>query len=256
MSVFPAVFFQLTIISGPQTPVNYGFVLKCPGLASDKETAMKIQRWRITFAKTEAMRFTGHLDLILTWERTFRRSGLPLSYSEGFNPRPVINLASPLPLGFTSRGEIGDFWLSEIMPKTAFSKSLGRALPPGLELLTIKEVPNLHGNKLPTLVESAVYQISLEKHYPEIPNRVKELLAADSLIRIRKGKEYDLRPRIHSLSFLEAAETEPAKLVMELSLLPGATGRPDEVLQALGVPPLEAGICRERILLKPEPPNS
>jgi len=55
---------------------------------------MKKQRFRIYFSKTEQMRYTGHLDLILTWERTFRRSGLPLSYSEGFSPRPVLNMAA------------------------------------------------------------------------------------------------------------------------------------------------------------------
>ena len=105
---------------------------------------MKTQRWRITFAKTEAMRFTSHLDLIMTWERTFRRSGLPLSYSEGFNPRPVINLAAPLPLGFTSKGEIGDFWLSEAVSNDVISSSLNRSLPPGLAILTIEEIHHLH----------------------------------------------------------------------------------------------------------------
>jgi len=211
---------------------------------------MKTQRWRITFAKTEAMRFTGHLDLILTWERTFRRSGLPLSYSKGYNPRPVINLAAPLPLGFTSRGEIGDFWLSEECSRASFSNSLDHALPPGLDLLDIEEIPDLHGNKLPSLVESAVYQISLEEPSPAIPARIDQLLASDSVLRSRKGKQYDLRPLIHSLAVLEANGIQSPKLETSLSLLPGATGRPDEVLKALGLDPLQASICRERILLK------
>lgn len=229
-------------------PANYGYVQKYPGLVQIKVAAMKTQRWRITFAKTEAMRFTGHLDLILTWERTFRRSNLPLSYSEGYNPRPVINLAAPLPLGFTSQGEYGDFWLSEKVSTEVFSNSLEPVLPPGLGLLHIEEVPNLHGNKLPTLVEAALYQISLEKPHPAMPVLIQELLEADSLVRRRRGKEYDLRPLIHSLSLIE--ET---KLETELCLLPGATGRPEEVLMALGVDPLGTRICRERILLKPVP---
>jgi radical SAM-linked protein len=68
-------------------------------------------RLRITFAKTEAMRFTSHLDLHKTWERTFRRARLPLAYSQGFNPHPHINLASALPLGFTGDQEVIDVWL-------------------------------------------------------------------------------------------------------------------------------------------------
>ena len=63
-------------------------------------------RLRIVFAKTEAMRYTSHLDLHRTWERTIRRANLPLAYSQGYNPHPRINLASALPLGFTSDCEV------------------------------------------------------------------------------------------------------------------------------------------------------
>jgi hypothetical protein len=70
-----------------------------------------LARYRITFSKTEAMRFTGHLDLHRTWERTFRRAGLPLAYSEGFNPHPKINIGAALPLGCLSRGDLIDAWL-------------------------------------------------------------------------------------------------------------------------------------------------
>ena len=106
--VLPAVSYQLITTSGMRIQDPSGCAQKLL-----KNNLMKKQRIRISFSKTEAMRFTGHLDLILTWERTFRRADLPLSYSEGFNPRPVINLAAPLPLGFISTAEIGDFWLSE-----------------------------------------------------------------------------------------------------------------------------------------------
>ena len=75
------------------------------------------------------MQFTGHLDLILTWERTFRRASLPLAYSEGFNPRPIINLAAPLPLGFISTAEIGDFWLSEYLNPGEVLESLNVLCP-------------------------------------------------------------------------------------------------------------------------------
>lgn len=210
---------------------------------------MKAQHWRITFAKTEAMRFTGHLDLILTWERTFRRSGLPLSYSEGFNPRPVINLAAPLPLGFTSQGEIGDFWLSEITTKDDFSSSLAKALPPGLQIQDIEKLDEIHGAKLPSLVKGALYSMEIPGSYPELPTKIQNIMAAATLIRERKGKRYDLRPLILDLA---VAHSDPSSCILKttLSLLPGATGRPDEVLHALDISPLQASICREQIFLK------
>ncbi len=216
---------------------------------------MKMQRWRIRFAKTEAMRFTSHLDLILTWERTFRRSGLPLSYSEGFNPRPVINLAAPLPLGFTSTGEIGDFWLSESISQKSFCSSLDPALPPGLVVQEVNEITLLRGGKLPSLVQAATYRMILTQTFPKLETRINDLMSAKTLKRTRKGKKYDLRPLIQELSLIQQEVPGTTVLEAKLSMLPGATGRPDEILDALGIPPLEAMINREEILLRSDTQN-
>ncbi len=216
---------------------------------------MKIQRYRIFFSKTEAMRYTGHLDLILTWERTFRRAGLPLSYSEGFNPRPVINLASPLPLGFVSSAEIGDFWLSETIPQPEVIKSLDRSLPPGLIINDIREISQLHGHKLPGLVDRSEYSVTLPEIYPDLYKKITALLQTAQEIRTRKGKEYDLRPLIHNISLSKTEEDFPQTLKISLFTKPNATGRPDEVLLALGIPPFETIIRRTAIILKPGDDN-
>ncbi len=216
---------------------------------------MKIQRYRIFFSKTEAMRFTGHLDLILTWERTFRRAALPLSYSEGFNPRPVINLASPLPLGFISSAELGDFWLSEDISQEEVENSLKRSLPPGLIIHHIQEIPQIHGNKLPGLVERSEYTAFLPKEYSGLDLKIDTLLQSTKIFRTRKGKEYDLRPLIHNITLEKGQEDFPSLLNISLFSLPSGTGRPDEVLLALDIPHHEALICRTAIVLKPVEEN-
>jgi len=207
---------------------------------------MKKQRYRVTFSKTEEMRFTGHLDLILTWERTFRRAGLPLSYSEGFSPRPVLNMAAPLPLGFTSTGEIGDFWLSDIISIDKFHSALEKSLPPGLLIREIREIEDIFGPKLPTLVLAASYLIALNEIPADLAAVIDGLIISQSIIRERKGKSYDLRPLIKSI---ELDQSKPKTVQMTLSNLPGATGRPDEVLAALGIPFLETRISRKEIIL-------
>src|SRR5512136_903583 len=73
-------------------------------------------RLRITFSKSGALRYTGHLDLQTTWERIVRRAGLPLAYTQGFHPGPRIQIASALPLGFIGHAEIVDIWLREPVP--------------------------------------------------------------------------------------------------------------------------------------------
>src|SRR5512137_577976 len=113
-------------------------------------------RIRIKFSKAGAMQYVGHLDLHRSWERTFRRSGLPLEYSQGFHPQPHINLACALPLGFSSQSELMDAWLEKDLSLEEIRDSLIPALPPGLELLDLAQVDN-HSPALQTQVVSAVY---------------------------------------------------------------------------------------------------
>jgi len=210
---------------------------------------MKKQRYRINFSKTEAMRFTGHLDLILTWERTFRRAGVPLAYSEGFSSRPLLNMAAPLPLGYTSTGEIGDFWLSEKIPSSDLITALINALPPGLIVHKAVEIENVYGPKLPSLVIAASYEVTLPKQSPGWDQTLEQLMNSSSLLRNRKGKTYDLRPLILTLELVSSDNSKIEKLKMTLQSLPGLTGRPDEVIAALDLPTTDCRICRTEILL-------
>jgi hypothetical protein len=81
--------------------------------------------------------------------------------------------------------------------------------------------------------------------------RLRAVLAAETLPRERRGKEYDLRPLIYNLALAEVAG--PGwQLTLRLALEPGATGRPDEVLDALGLNPLELHVHRTAIVLAEE----
>ena len=209
-------------------------------------------RIRMTFAKTEAMRYTGHLDLFRALERTMRRAGLPLAYSQGFNPRPKLNLASALPLGYTSTCELAEFWLDAEMSLEEMEAALKSAVPPGIEFLEM-EVIKGRPPKLQTQVQGAEYVATLLVPIPNLESRVASLLAADELPRqrVRKGKtrRYDLRPLIEDIHTLPEDDDGHPRLHLRLAAREGATGRPDEVLDALGIDPHEARICRTNILL-------
>ena len=72
-------------------------------------------RVRIRFEKTGIMRYVGHLDLMRFFQKAVKRSGLPIRYSEGFNPHQIMSFASPLGVGITSDGEYMDLTLSAEM---------------------------------------------------------------------------------------------------------------------------------------------
>jgi radical SAM-linked protein len=206
-------------------------------------------RIRITFSKTNAMRYTGHLDLHRAWERSFRRAGLPLAYSQGFHPQPKLNLACALPLGFTSECELLDAWLETSRTIDEIGTSLVGALPLGIRIHLIEEVVP-HLPSLQTQVQSVEYQVTILDQLPELDDRLQNILTATTIPRQRRGKSYDLRPLIEMVQRLPDAPDGLPCLLMRLTAREGATGRPEEVLDELGVGIGNARVHRVKIIFK------
>jgi radical SAM-linked protein len=209
-------------------------------------------RIRITFSKQGALRYTGHLDLHKLWERAARRAELPLSYSQGFHPQPKISLASALPLGFSSQAEVMDIRLNEDIPHDEILARLRENLPGGIRVLNIENVDE-HAPALQTQVVSAEYQVILTEPIEgsELKRRLDDLLNAESLPRERRGKKYDLRPLIEEISIISSLNGEGGSvLFMRLVAREGATGRPEEVLESMGIPADTTRVERTRLIFQ------
>lgn len=213
-------------------------------------------RIRVTFSKTGALRYTGHLDLHTIWERAARRASLSLAYSQGFRPQPKIQLASALPLGFSSRCELADLWLDGETDLESLSERLQAAMPSGIEILEVEQVDE-RAAPLQTRLLAAEYEVTLPDDFDasSLDQKLTALMEAESLPRERRGKTYDLRPLIESLSLTPSPPRDGrrGKIMMRLAARAGATGRPEEVLDALGIPPESARVERTRLIFYPEP---
>jgi len=193
-------------------------------------------RARITFSKTGALRFIGHLDLHALWERATRRAALPLAYTQGFHPQPKIYLASALPLGFSSRCEVVDLRFTQDVNIENMPGILQAVMPTGIRILKAEAVDE-QAPALQTQVIAAEYEVTITA-LPEssglpgksLMQRSEELLEESTLPRERRGKAYDLRPLIEKLAILS-----DNKIFMRLTARQAATGRPEEVLDVLGI---------------------
>lgn len=191
------------------------------------------------------MKYIGHLDIAKTWERILRRAQIALSYSQGFVARPRMQLASPLPLGVTSECEILDVLLDEPVPLEGLAEHLMAVSPPGLPIYSIREVP-LKAPALQTLTESAVYQVTIERIEPAaLRAKAAALMAQPHILRKRRDKTYDLRPLL-----LDIQVDDAGRLILELASTPHGTGRPDEVIDALGLSDADFAIHRIAIRLR------
>jgi radical SAM-linked protein len=209
-------------------------------------------RIRITFTKQGALRYTGHLDLHKIWERATRRALLPLAYSQGFHPQPKIQLAAALPLGFSSRCELVDMWVDDDnLDLTALPARFGEAVPMGIKILSVEKVEE-KSPALQTQVVAAEYEVTLfdEIDLNGLTHSLDSVMETASLPRERRGKPYDLRPLIEAMRMIEPDAEGHPRLWMQLAAREGATGRPEEVLDVLGIRYEGTRVERCRFLFK------
>ncbi|MCX8025502.1 MAG: DUF2344 domain-containing protein, partial [Thermanaerothrix sp.] len=119
---------------------------------------------------------------------------------------------------------------------------------PGIEILSVTKIA-LEAPALASQISSADYEVwFLDPLDPnELASRTTQLLNTPSIQRERRGKAYDLRPLIEFMEILTDTTTNHLGLFMRLAAREGATGRPEEVVAALGYDPFSVRIIRTRL---------
>ena len=212
-----------------------------------------VQRLRLRFSRGEQLKYISHLDLMRLWERTLRRAGIPMAYSEGFSPHPRISLAVPLPIGVTSEAELMDVVVRKGLSPYFFIQQTRPELPGGLEVLEVQQV-SLTAPSLQSLTRFVEYRVSVHSDGTEDEARgaIAATLRAEKLpwhhMRDTGPRHYDLRPLIEDLR-LEGWHEGVATLGMRLRCDANGTGRPEQVTAALGLTAHPGLVHRTRIIL-------
>lgn len=195
----------------------------------------------VTFRKIASLRFLSHLDMARALERAVRRAGLPVRYSEGYNPSARIGYSSALPVGVAGEGELCQIELERPIPVDEVHRALGEQLPENLGLVGV-EVISGRKRKHISGHSRADYEIELRPH-PEVTTddlrkAAQQLLAEGSIEVLRETKsrtrEINIRPGLHELTALEprSADTGP-RLQMTLALQQDRFTKPSEVIECL-----------------------
>ncbi len=169
---------------------------------------------RVVFEKKGRAKYISHLDLNRCMQRTFKRSGLPIWYTEGFNPHIYIMFALPLSLGYESSVEIMDFNLTEDVPFDEVINRLNSGMPEGLKVVKAYSPVNKH-----TAIKSASYIIRFKTDSPEkLEKEFEKFMSQDEINTIKKTKRsgeklIDLKPDIKII------KTELFDNVLEVSAI-------------------------------------
>ena len=188
-------------------------------------------RAMIRFGKQPRLRFISHLDLQRFFQRALNRTGLPIAWTQGFNPHPILSFGSALALGWTSEYEILDVKLSAPMGRRRTENAMRAALPVDLPVLEVRMVDDRHPAPM-ALVRASDYEITLSGETAAATlAAAEEFLRRDSVMAVRKTKsgerEVDIRPMALLL------EREGDVLSARLMLTEKDTLKPDLLVRAL-----------------------
>lgn len=188
---------------------------------------------RIRFTKVGSLQFISHLDLNRTMKTVMIRAGVPIKYSEGFNPHPKMVFALPLSVGAESVCELMDFKLDRPMAREELTARLNAALPPEMRVIDAYAPSEKF-----TAIRYAEYRLESDEDFSTAPLDAETIVIAK---RTKSGeKDTDIKPLIHSY------QKEGKTLTLILSASPENYLNPEYVAKLLGIP--DATVLRTRVL--------
>jgi radical SAM family uncharacterized protein/radical SAM-linked protein len=189
--------------------------------------------YRLLYAKQGDIRFLSHLEIIQVFFQAFRRAGIKLHYTQGFNPVPKASFSPALPVGTESLAEYLDIDLIEVITdENEFLHTINAQLPAGITIQSVVDVP---GKKVDAAGKNITcYQINLDWDLSgEDKEKLKSFMSNESftLTKFRKGKKRQIDVRKQVYSFVIAANNS---LEMVLHSEEGkAASKPVEILKAV-----------------------
>jgi radical SAM-linked protein len=167
-------------------------------------------RYLTKFTKEENIKFISHLDVLKTIQKNIRRSGLPVEFSQGFNPHMNTSIAQPLSVGVYSSGEYMDMILTTETDEQEIVDKLNATAPSGIKYISALAIPYTPGEKkVPqamALIDAARYTIKIK--YSDVSTLEEEMTNLieneiwNTIKKSKKGeREVNLKTLIKEFSF-------------------------------------------------------
>lgn len=173
---------------------------------------------RVFFAKEGRLKYISHLDVTRCLSRVFNRCGLPIWYTQGYNPHPYLTFALPLPLGVDSRCESFDFRLTDATDYQTVQDRLNAALPEDLRVL--RAAAPVYG---PEAICWADYRLTFRDGDTAVAEQLQRFLAEPHLPVIKKTKKGEQQVDLKEKMTVLRVEGSPEKTVLEVRLPAGGT---------------------------------
>ena len=191
---------------------------------------------RFRFSRDNSLQYIAHLDTLRLFERTLRRTRLPVSHTHGFNPRMKIVFGLPMATGLSSGAEYADVEMETLLAPELFLEEMNRHVPPGIQVL--EAVPIDGSDNVMSRIGAARYRVVFRTDAGTSPDEMAALLQAmldaENVPVMKKGKkglhEVNVRPLIFSAAVTPLGE----EWLLEAFMSAGSVDnlRPDLLMEA------------------------
>lgn len=181
-----------------------------------------MNKYVVKFTKSGYIKYTSHLDILRLFKRSFKKIGINLEHSQGFNPHPKMSFGQPLSLGYSSTYELIEFETKEKFTNEMIIEALSKVMPKGVTILSCKEFIE-ETKPLAAMATEAEYIVTfpVENDVAKYEQTVFDYLAQDKIMaekRKKKSKKLeplDIKNKIRRIQLIDEGENLSLKLLLD-----------------------------------------
>jgi len=208
------------------------------------------QRWVLQLAIEGELRFLSHLDCVRAIERTFARGKLPLRFTQGFNPHPVMSLVCPKPVGVSTKDDLLILSMDEPVQEEELLRRLNAHGPSGMRFNQARLLPD---RRTPRPLRMTYFLEVDEAKRQRIAERLEQLTVMESWpverIKPARGKSRSRKRVIDLKVLIESVKLDGMTLCWITKPQGDLWARVDEVLRLVSLEePCEvASVVRKKV---------
>lgn len=207
---------------------------------------------RVFYHKMSRAKYISHLDITRLMQRALKRSGLPVWYTEGFNPHIYLTFALPLSLGYESKSETMDMRLMTAVPFDEVKDRMNSSLPADIRVIKV----DFQKNK-PEVIKTALYDVTIQSKNISgdiLKDCLENFMSQEKIEVVKKSKRaskvIDIKPDI-KIGEISVAENSirfelEASAGIEKNINP--TLMTDEMIGKYSLEGIYTAVLRKRIL--------
>lgn len=183
-------------------------------------------RWLMRYGTVGDLKFISHRDTLRMLGRAMARAGIPIRYSQGFNPQPRIMIPLPRPVGIASQCEVAIFETKANLEPAKALKSIDDATPADLPVYECRSI-ELSERFEPCLVR---YRLDAsDRSTNDLNERVEQIMTAESIVIERLNHKTKSRRSLNVRKYIGDMNLDGQTIEFALHMTGKGSAKPAEI---------------------------